>query len=64
MTDPELLSAAIQASGTSARAFARKVLVCNERSVYRWLKGTYNLPRLVREKCETIVAQSATASVD
>jgi hypothetical protein len=56
MTDPELVSAAIKASGLSASAFARDVLVRNPRTVFRMLKGETPLSDPVRAKCEAIVA--------
>ncbi len=39
MNDIELLSAAIKASGLSARRFGVEVLGVADRSLYRWLDG-------------------------
>jgi hypothetical protein len=63
MTDPELLKAAIAASGLSARKFATVVLLRDERTIRRWLRGpvegsTNALPKVVREKCESIIGES------
>ncbi len=63
MSDPELLSAAITASGLSVRQFAREVLIRDPRTVWRWLKGPdehgeHLLPVAVRAKCEAIVSNS------
>ena len=57
MTDADLLSAAIKASGLSVRRFAADVLTRDPRTVWRWLAGENPLPRAVREKCEAIVTQ-------
>jgi hypothetical protein len=48
MTDVELLRAAIAAAGGSARAFAKRPLLRNERTVRRWLAGEQPLPKEVR----------------
>lgn len=60
MTDPELLAAAIQASGQTATAFCRDVLVRNPRTVFRWLAGTSPLPNVVRAKCHEILRETTT----
>ena len=39
MSDADLLSAAIEASGLPARRFAVELLGVNERTVRRWLAG-------------------------
>ncbi len=39
MTDAELVTSAVAASGLSARAYAVRVLKVNERTVRRWLSG-------------------------
>lgn len=71
MTDPELLRAAITRSGLSARKFATVVLLRDERTIRRWLAGPQwdnesgellsanELPKLVREKCESIIGRGA-----
>jgi hypothetical protein len=50
MTDAELLRAAIQASGLSARKFAVQVLIRDERTIRRWLAGTNFIPQTVKAK--------------
>jgi len=49
MSDPELIRAAIDASGLSARKYAEMVLVRDERTVRRWLAGDSPIPKIVRE---------------
>lgn len=49
MTDQQLLRAAIDAAGGSARAFAKRPLLRNERTIRRWLKGEQPLPKEVRD---------------
>ncbi|HXG69470.1 MAG TPA: hypothetical protein VNJ04_02535 [Gemmatimonadaceae bacterium] len=46
-SDVELLRDAIQRSGLSARAFARGVLLRDERTVRRWLAGDSPIPAAV-----------------
>jgi hypothetical protein len=58
VTDRELISAAIKASGLSVRRFARDVLTRDPRTVWRWLAGSNPLPQAVRAKCEAIVASA------
>ena len=48
MTDAELIRAAIDASGLSARRFAVEVLIRDERTIRRWLAGDSPLPKAVR----------------
>lgn len=55
MTDAELLRAAIDASGLSARQFAVRTLVRDERQIRRWLAGESDLPAPVRNRCLAIV---------
>ncbi len=65
MTDAELLAAAIQVSGMSARRFARDVLTRDPRTVFRWLRGPHTtdkgelvpnaLPHVVRDRLEQLV---------
>lgn len=43
------LRAAIKASGLSASAYARQVLIRSPRTVRRWLAGDSPLPEAVRE---------------
>ncbi|MGI8498385.1 MAG: hypothetical protein ACR2OG_12465 [Gemmatimonadaceae bacterium] len=49
MTDAELVRAAIDASGLSARAWAEQVMVRDERTVRRWLAGR-PVPETVRRR--------------
>lgn len=58
MTDIELLKAAIQAAGGSARAFARRPLLRNERTVRRWLAGQAPIPKEVRDYLLEIVCRT------
>lgn len=44
----DLLRAAIEASGLSARRFATEILIRDERTVRRWLAGE-EMPVVVRE---------------
>jgi hypothetical protein len=46
--DSELLSAAIEASGLSARRFATAIISRDERTVRRWIAGG-TMPPVVRE---------------
>lgn len=46
-TDADRLRAAIERSGLSARAFARDVLLRDERTVRRWLAGDSPIPEPV-----------------
>lgn len=62
MTDTELLSAAIKASGLSVRRFAREVLIRDPRTVWRWLADENGLPAVVRTRCEQIIARAHTES--
>lgn len=48
MNDPELIRAAINASGLSARRFAVEVLIRDERTIRRWLAGDSPIPDVVR----------------
>lgn len=48
-TTQALLRAAIKASGLSATAYARQVLIRNPRTVRRWLAGDSPIPEAVRE---------------
>lgn len=51
---PDLLQAAIDASGHSARAFA-SVLAVDERTVRRWLAEDRGIPGPVVQLCRLIV---------
>jgi hypothetical protein len=52
VSDGEILAKAIEASGMSARRFAVRVLIRDERTVRRWLSGDSPLPKPVREFLE------------
>lgn len=52
MTDPELIRAAIEASGLSARRFATHVISRDERTVRNWLAGTNPIPPVARDWLE------------
>jgi hypothetical protein len=49
ISDPELIRAAIEASGLSARKYAEMVLVRDERTIRRWVSGKSPIPKIVRE---------------
>lgn len=57
MTDCQLLEAAIERSGLSARKYAELVLVRDERTIRRWLKGTSPIPKAVREMLQVQAAK-------
>ena len=58
MTDADLLRAAIEASGLSARRFAFEVMAGrDERTIRRWLTGETMQPR-VREWLEVYVMET------
>ena len=56
MTDRELLSAAIRASGLSVTRFAVEVMTREPRTIFRWLSGESPIPAIVRAKLERDVA--------
>lgn len=60
MTDAELLSAAITASGLSVRRFARVHFpLSHPRTPWRWLSGESPMPKSVRAYCEAFLATIA-----
>lgn len=69
LSDVELLHMAIAATpdplpGKEGRAipatrFAQDVAMCNDRTLRRYQAGARSLPRLLRDKLETIVAAAA-----
>lgn len=63
MNDAELLSAAIESSGLSARRFAVDVLGVADRTLYRWLDGR-DLDRAasVRIVCKAIILRPELVS--
>jgi DNA-binding transcriptional regulator YiaG len=62
-SDPDLLVAAIDASGLSARRFAMELLTVDERTVRRWLAGDRELAAPVRVLCAAIIADPAVAEI-
>ena len=42
-----LLRSVIERSGLSVRSFARDVLIREDRTIFRWLKGEAPIPKLV-----------------
>jgi hypothetical protein len=63
MTDAELLRGAIDRSGLSARAFAVRVLIRDERTVRRWLAGDSPIPAVVVQRLREM-AEIAEESLD
>jgi hypothetical protein len=61
VSDPELVQAAIAASGLSARRFAERVLSRDERTVRHWSSGTNAIPPLARAWLERWLALSPAA---
>lgn len=57
-SNPDLLRAAIEASGLSARRFAVDVLAVDERTVRRWLAGDRDMPGPAVQLCRLVVANS------
>ena len=55
MSDSDLLRAAIDAAGLSARRFSVEVLDVDERTVRRWIAGDRELHATVRVLCAAIV---------
>lgn len=62
MRDTELLAAAIEASGLSARRFAVEVLDVDERTVRRWLAGDRALQGTVRLVCRLVLLRPDIAA--
>lgn len=62
MTDQQLLTDAIEASGLSARRFAVEVLAVDERSLRRWLAGERELQATARVVCRAIVERPKLAA--
>jgi hypothetical protein len=58
VSDPELIAAAVEASGLSARRFAERVLSRDERTVRRWTAGDVPIPPLARAWLAWFVALS------
>lgn len=62
MTDADSLRRAIEASGLSARRFAREVLIRDERTVRRWLAGDSPIPEPVRAKLAALMGGTVRSS--
>ncbi len=58
IADQALVSAAIKASGLSASAFAREILVRNPRAIFRMLAGEVPLSPVVRAKCRGVIERA------
>ena len=58
IADLALLSAAIRLSGLSARQFAVRVLIRDERTLRRWIAGKSPIPKAVRLKCESLISSA------
>jgi hypothetical protein len=58
-SDAELLERAIEASGLSARRFAREVLIRDERTIRRWLVADRPMPEVVVWKCRQLLGLEA-----
>lgn len=52
MTDQQLITAAIEASGLSARRFATHILTRDERTIRRWIAGDIAIPDVARDFLE------------
>jgi hypothetical protein len=57
VSDADLLRRAIEASGLSARRFAREVLIRDERTVRRWLAGDSPMPEPVIAKLRALLGE-------
>jgi DNA-binding transcriptional regulator YiaG len=53
-TDRDLIYAAMESTGLSARALSQ-VLDCDERTVRRWLEGSRAMPGPARQLCRVLV---------
>lgn len=52
-TDRDLIHAAMESTGLSARALSR-VLDCDERTIRRWLAGDRAMPGPARQLCRAL----------
>jgi len=52
MSDPELIKAAVAASGLSARRFAERIMARDERTLRRWSAGDTEIPPIARRWLE------------
>ena len=64
MAPAEMLRRVIEASGMSARGFARDVLLRDERTVRRWLAGDSPIPEPVVAKLDEWLLMGRTAPAD
>lgn len=62
MTDQEILSAAVTASGHTVRGFAVEVIDLDERKAFRILKGEAALSGTARVICRAIIARPELAA--
>lgn len=60
--DADLIRRAIAASGLSARQFAAEIMVRDERTIRRWVKGEQAIPEVARRKLEALLATGAAPS--
>lgn len=58
MEDSDLIRAAIAASGLSARQYAERVMIRDERTIRRWSSGVSPIPNIVRAVLLAQVAES------
>jgi hypothetical protein len=63
MRDAEKLARVIKASGLSVGAFARDVVLRDERTVFRWLSGESPIPEPVAAKLDEWLAGTPPQSV-
>lgn len=56
MNDAELIRAAIDTAGLSARRFAERVLTRDERTIRRWVSGEQPIPEIARERLVWLLA--------
>lgn len=59
MTDPDLISRAIEVSGLGTHGFALDILDVTEERVRVWLAGERRMPMVVRALCIAIVRRPA-----
>lgn len=60
MTDSDLIQAAIEASGLSARRFAERFLTRDERTIRRWVTSEQDIPEVARRRLEWFMALPPT----
>jgi hypothetical protein len=62
MSDPDLLSTAIDVSKLGTHGFAMDILDVSEERITRWLSGERRLPAAIRALCIAIVRRPALVS--